>query len=212
MDGGTTVTLAGFGLNLFTIAPNGIAIGAGTGVVVSRGTRGHHIEVDTTTASNATTSAVAITWVFPLGTVKQIFNETLFTYNPRMLCTTGWVLILVVIVLYSLRNVAGHIFSIEPDSGPASGDQLVTISGVGLGNGSDITSVLLARQSAEIVSQTNNSVVVRSSPSVPSDGSVVVTSVSTGMSVSTAGYMYNMRMRFGYAYILICVSWEYYQY
>jgi len=91
-------------------------------------------------------------------------------------------------------NAAGTISSVSPNQGPAVGEQLVTIMGQSLGNGSDITAVIIARQPARIISQTNHSVMVITFAGQPGGGMVQVISSSRGSSYLPNGYQYNAGM------------------
>lgn len=77
-------------------------------------------------------------------------------------------------------------------SGPASGGNTLTITGTGLGNGSDITNVTVCGVPATIQSQTANSVtVVVGSASDGGTGDINVYSASIGVTTFTNGYTYN---------------------
>eukprot|EP00698_Gefionella_okellyi_P022898 TRINITY_DN767_c0_g1_i2.p1 TRINITY_DN767_c0_g1~~TRINITY_DN767_c0_g1_i2.p1 ORF type:complete len:1948 (+),score=368.57 TRINITY_DN767_c0_g1_i2:109-5952(+) len=89
----------------------------------------------------------------------------------------------------------GTINATVPSSGPMSGGNLVTISGIGLGNGTDITSVILYCANAVIVSQSADVVVVNASTGTDcaSDGyfgPVLVSSISCGTATESFGYRY----------------------
>jgi len=94
--------------------------------------------------------------------------------------------------------IAGVIADVIPNSGPLYGTNYVTILGSNLGNGSDISSVLLNNISATIVKQNQSSVVVIASGSTSVGSGVVVFSVSFGYSFSN-NYTYNPRM-----FIFLC--------
>ncbi|MBN8459804.1 MAG: IPT/TIG domain-containing protein, partial [Verrucomicrobia bacterium] len=79
---------------------------------------------------------------------------------------------------------------VSPQAGSRLGGYQVTISGTGLGNGSDITSVTLCGVPASIVSQSSTQVVVTAGAGTPGTGDVVVTSTSCGVTTKTAGFTY----------------------
>ena len=89
-------------------------------------------------------------------------------------------------------NPPGVITSINPATGPYAGGNLITITGTGLGNGSDITSVLLGGVQASIASQTASTVVVKV-PFIGNDTTVNITviSVSTGTTRASDTYTIN---------------------
>jgi N-acetylneuraminic acid mutarotase len=77
-------------------------------------------------------------------------------------------------------------------NGPAFGGNTLTITGTGLGNGSDITNVTVCGVTAVIVSQTADSVtVVLGTASDGSTGDVKIFSASLGMTIFVNGYTYN---------------------
>lgn len=72
------------------------------------------------------------------------------------------------------------ISTVTPANGYVGGGTIVTITGVALGSGSDITSVTLDGLSATITSQTDSSVVVTTATGYLGTGAVVVSSTSNG--------------------------------
>lgn len=81
--------------------------------------------------------------------------------------------------------------SVTPSSGPVAGNNVITIDGVNLGSGADITSVTIGSVVATVVSQTRNSVVATAGQaSSPHVGDVVVHSASVGKTTKAAGYSY----------------------
>eukprot|EP00698_Gefionella_okellyi_P005120 TRINITY_DN146_c0_g2_i1.p1 TRINITY_DN146_c0_g2~~TRINITY_DN146_c0_g2_i1.p1 ORF type:complete len:3536 (-),score=1053.92 TRINITY_DN146_c0_g2_i1:83-9331(-) len=89
---------------------------------------------------------------------------------------------------------AGTISLVSPNNGPAAGGNLVLIVGVGLGSGSDITSVTLNGVAATIVNQTADYVNVRPGAGTPGhSGAIVIISTTVGVtsSGSTIVYLYN---------------------
>lgn len=84
--------------------------------------------------------------------------------------------------------------SVVPTFGTNAGDTIVTISGLGLGDGSDITSVVCGGIVAKIVSQTADQVIVATGASQTTGaGDVVVTSTTRGASTKPSGYTYVLR-------------------
>jgi len=80
---------------------------------------------------------------------------------------------------------------VSPAAGPFAGSNLVTITGVDLGNGTDITNVTLCGTTAEIVEQSVTQVVVRAGiPDVAELGAVVVYSSSRGLTRKQDSYTY----------------------
>lgn len=75
--------------------------------------------------------------------------------------------------------------------GPASGGNTLTITGMGLGNGSDITEVTICGVVAAIQSQTANSVTVVVGAGGTGTGNIVVYSVSAGVTTYVNDYTYN---------------------
>ena len=74
----------------------------------------------------------------------------------------------------------------------------VTINGVGLGNGSDITTVTLVGLPAYILSQSSDSVVVLATPtSAGGTGAVIVTSLSAGVTELADAFTYNNELTLG---------------
>jgi N-acetylneuraminic acid mutarotase len=92
----------------------------------------------------------------------------------------------IAIVLLSLS------VAMAASSGPASGGNILTITGTGLGNGSDITNVTLCGVPAAIQGQTVDSVtVVTGAADDGGTGDILVFSASVGMTTFTNGYTYN---------------------
>jgi N-acetylneuraminic acid mutarotase len=75
-------------------------------------------------------------------------------------------------------------------NGPATGGNLLTIGGIGLGNGSDITNVIICGAVAAIQSQTANTVTVLVAPGSIGTGDVLVYSASSGPTIFVNGYTY----------------------
>jgi N-acetylneuraminic acid mutarotase len=75
--------------------------------------------------------------------------------------------------------------------GPASGGNTLTIAGIGLGNGSDITSVTICGIAALIQSQTANSVTVVVVGGGTGTGDVQVCSASAGVTTFASAYTYD---------------------
>lgn len=76
-------------------------------------------------------------------------------------------------------------------SGPAAGGNLLTITGTGLGNGSDITNVTICGVAAVIESQTANSVTVLVATGSIGTGTILIYSASTGVTTFATSYAYN---------------------
>ena len=81
--------------------------------------------------------------------------------------------------------------SLSIGSGPSAGGNVLTITGVGLGNGGDITSVTICGVAAEIQSQTADSVTVQVMPGGQGGGDIVIQSSSQGLTTIQNGYTYN---------------------
>ena len=88
----------------------------------------------------------------------------------------------------------GDITSVSPDNGPLTGGNTVTIIGIGLGSGSDITAVSIKDVAAAIVSQSATQVVVTAGDGTghAGIGDVVVTSTSSGVTTEADAYTYVM--------------------
>lgn len=84
----------------------------------------------------------------------------------------------------------GTITSVTPAAAPADGVTPVTITGNGLGSGSDISAVTLAGVPATIRSQTATQVVILPGPSGPTTGTVTVRSDSRGTASSPNAFTY----------------------
>lgn len=89
----------------------------------------------------------------------------------------------------------GTIQTVTPASGPIAGGNRITIGGIGLGSGSDITAVTVDGPAyfATIVSQTGTQVVV-TAPSwsgTTGTGTIVVSSTSRGSCSQASAYLYN---------------------
>lgn len=97
-------------------------------------------------------------------------------------------------VLWGDTNGSGRVAhgGVLPPNGLASGGDVITIIGTGLGNGTDITNVTLCGvQVAEILGQTRRAVRVRAGVSpVATNGDVVVHSTSQGMTVASNAFTY----------------------
>src|SRR6185437_8484051 len=88
-------------------------------------------------------------------------------------------------------NPAPQLDGVQPSGGPSTGQQPVVLFGLNLGNGSDITSVMLANVSAVIVSQSASVISVLSGPSASlGSGDVVVMSETYGTVTMVNGYTY----------------------
>jgi N-acetylneuraminic acid mutarotase len=82
--------------------------------------------------------------------------------------------------------------AISVTNGPVGGGNTLTISGIGLGNGSDITNVTICGVTAMIQSQTANSVtVVVAAGEVGTTGDIKIYSASSGVTTFANGYTYN---------------------
>ena len=81
--------------------------------------------------------------------------------------------------------------SISPSNGPIGGGNTLTITGSGLGNGSDITNVTICGVTAAIQSQTADSVTVVVGPDGDGTGDIRVDSVSRGVTTFSYAYTYN---------------------
>ena len=81
---------------------------------------------------------------------------------------------------------------VVPASGSWTGHYPVAINGLDLGNGSDITNVMLCGVAATISSQATDRVWVMASAALtPGLGDVVVQSTSYGTTVKSNGFTYN---------------------
>lgn len=90
-------------------------------------------------------------------------------------------------LLVSVQTLGG----ISVNNGPAAGGNTLTISGVALGNGSDITNVMICGVAAAIQSQTANSVTVVLGVGGVGIGNIVVNSAGSGVTTFVNGYTYN---------------------
>jgi len=92
--------------------------------------------------------------------------------------------------------IASNITQIVPSNGPAAGGNIITIvSSTAIGNGSDITQVLVGGISTFIVSQTNLSVAVIAPAFTPETAvNISVTSAHYGNSSILNGYFFNAGM------------------
>jgi N-acetylneuraminic acid mutarotase len=81
--------------------------------------------------------------------------------------------------------------SVDISSGPAVGGNLITITGVGLGSGSDITNVTICGVAAIIQSQTANSVTVFVPTGGQGTGDIVISSISQGTTTLKKAYTYH---------------------
>jgi alpha-tubulin suppressor-like RCC1 family protein len=87
----------------------------------------------------------------------------------------------------------GQLSGIVPPGGPLAGGTTVTILGVNLGNGMDVTNVTLCGAAATVVTQGLLAVVVQTAPAplaVPTNGDVVVYSAGYGHITRTNGFTY----------------------
>jgi N-acetylneuraminic acid mutarotase len=78
-------------------------------------------------------------------------------------------------------------------NGPSAGGNTLTISGTGLGNGSDITNVTICGVVAVIQSQTANSVTVVVGAGGSGTGNIQIYSASDGVTTFVNGYTYNQQ-------------------
>ena len=87
--------------------------------------------------------------------------------------------------------LSSSISTVSPSSGNEEGGFQVTISGIELGNGSDVTDVTLCGTSVtSIDSQTTNQIVVTAAAGTAGTGDVVVTSDSLGVITKLNGFTY----------------------
>eukprot|EP00698_Gefionella_okellyi_P000996 TRINITY_DN10875_c0_g1_i1.p1 TRINITY_DN10875_c0_g1~~TRINITY_DN10875_c0_g1_i1.p1 ORF type:complete len:2975 (+),score=482.22 TRINITY_DN10875_c0_g1_i1:924-8927(+) len=87
-----------------------------------------------------------------------------------------------------------YISSVSPNIGRFSGENYVTISGINLGNGSDIFAVALGTVPCVIQSQSSNQVVVLTTPaSVAGLNSVTVSSVTWNVTTLASAWTYRPR-------------------
>eukprot|EP00698_Gefionella_okellyi_P007192 TRINITY_DN1746_c0_g3_i1.p1 TRINITY_DN1746_c0_g3~~TRINITY_DN1746_c0_g3_i1.p1 ORF type:complete len:3456 (-),score=1009.01 TRINITY_DN1746_c0_g3_i1:120-9059(-) len=87
--------------------------------------------------------------------------------------------------------VTGVIQGIVPNAGPQIGGTVVTITGQQLSvTGSDVVSVTLNGVTAQLMSQAQTQIVVRSTAAVPGTGDLVITSSIYGTATSTDGWTY----------------------
>ncbi len=93
---------------------------------------------------------------------------------------------------YSEQCYAGYLRAgVYPDVGPLAGSNLVTIAGLDLGNGGDITNVMLAGIPAVILAQEGGEILVRAGAAgAPTSGAVVVQSLSHGTTIRADAYAY----------------------
>jgi len=85
----------------------------------------------------------------------------------------------------------GQLSGVVPPGGPTAGGTRVTILGSQLGNGSDVTNVMLCGVVATIVTQNTSRVVVQTGPApIPTNGDVVVYSTSYGSILRTNSFTY----------------------
>ena len=89
-------------------------------------------------------------------------------------------------LVYGVRAESG----VSTSSGSIAGGYEVTISGVNLGNGTDVTNVTLCGISATIISQSSTEIVVRVAAGTPGIGDVVVFSTSFGETVKENAFEY----------------------
>jgi len=81
-----------------------------------------------------------------------------------------------------------------PNNGRRFGADYVTITGTNLGNGTDITSVIIRNSPATITSQGTDYVIAVTTMGSVGRGNVQVESTSFGISTLTNGYVYNPSM------------------
>jgi N-acetylneuraminic acid mutarotase len=80
--------------------------------------------------------------------------------------------------------------SVTVSNGPASGGNTLTITGTGLGNGSDITNVMICGVRALVQAQTADSVTVLVSNGEAGTGDIGVYSGNSGITIIANGYTY----------------------
>ncbi len=80
---------------------------------------------------------------------------------------------------------------VNPGTGPQAGGRTITISGTGMGNGSDITNVTVCGVTAAILSQMPYAVTVRTGPGIPGVGDIIVRSTSRGVTYLALAFKYN---------------------
>jgi len=87
--------------------------------------------------------------------------------------------------------VQGIGYVVSPSNGPAAGSNTVCIQGLNLGNGSDITNVIVHGTGAAITSQNPTQVIVQVGASGPGVGNILVQSTSQGSKRPINAYRYN---------------------
>lgn len=144
--------------------------------------------VQTTAAAAPKTGAVVVT----SPTIGACLPTTTYTYNPG----TGRFLFVVIDERKLTQGghwwmcVVGVLASIVPPEGPAAGGNTVTLTGTGLGSGTDITAVTFNGVVARIVSQTATVVVVSPAATVAGVTTVNIASVSRGVAQTPANLTY----------------------
>ena len=93
--------------------------------------------------------------------------------------------------MLSVYASAGTIQTISPSNGPYAGGNQILITGQNLGNGSDITNIVICGIRASISTQSSTQVVVWAGSKGVGTGPVTVYSTSQGVSSQTSGYTYN---------------------
>eukprot|EP00698_Gefionella_okellyi_P001098 TRINITY_DN1097_c0_g1_i1.p1 TRINITY_DN1097_c0_g1~~TRINITY_DN1097_c0_g1_i1.p1 ORF type:complete len:2798 (+),score=590.51 TRINITY_DN1097_c0_g1_i1:689-9082(+) len=83
------------------------------------------------------------------------------------------------------------VYGAEPDSAPSSGGRIITITGVIMGNGTDITLVTLAGVSVSRGPQSDTSIVVTTAPTSPATGLISVYSITHGMKSAAGTFTFN---------------------
>lgn len=84
--------------------------------------------------------------------------------------------------------------SVRPSNGTTAGGSQVTLIGVALGSGNDVTTVMFGDRLAIILSQSNDSVVVLTPAAAAGTVNVSVQSSSQGSSTLPNGFTYVQRM------------------
>lgn len=93
--------------------------------------------------------------------------------------------------IYTPGGQIGDAPGVSPDSGPVAGGTTVTISGVNLGDGTDVMNVTLCGVPvAAIVSQSSTQIVVTAAAGVAGTGDVMINSASYGPITKINGFTY----------------------
>jgi N-acetylneuraminic acid mutarotase len=140
--------------------------------------------LDVSTTSNFTSSVPGYTNVSAGNATTFCVSglDPLTTYYYRVRCQQNGV---------TSGNSAPVVQTLMMNNGPASGGNTLTITKAGLGNGSDITSVIICGVAATIQSQTANSVTVVLGAGGTGTGNIVVYSVNAGVTTFVNSYTYN---------------------